>query len=696
MPLQMTQDERPIRATTPLGDNVLIPVSLTGKEGVSSPFLFTVNFVSENSAVSASSVLGKGMTLHLERADGEFRNIHGLVRRFSSLGSDKYLSRYQAEIVPALWFLSLSNDCRTFEKMSLLDIVEKVCTDAGVTDFKRRVATPPPVVPYVVQYRESNLQFVSRLLEQAGLYFMFEHQKDKHILVFTDAQAGSIPVGEVEKVTVDAQFMGTRPQADAVYRYSREYAVHAKSIALADHDLLRADSVGSASSTSADSRGERYDFLGDLGPNRSAAEAKLQIEEEERERDVVKGLSSCVGFQSGTRVKFCDGPLPVAGVEFHLIEVSHRVQGGDVHAAGDLAASYENDFRAIPVATRYRPPRTTPRPSVRGTQTAKVVGAGNPGNIDVDSDGRVLLQFPWDRGVGKDGKSEHRVHVASVWSGTGWGFVQIPRVGQEVLVEYLEGDVDRPLITGRVFNSSHKSSYALPGDKTQSGWKSRTLEGGSDNFNELRFDDKKGSEHIFTQAEKDLNVVVKNDEKRDVRHDRTTDIKNHDTRTVKEGNDEHTVSKGYQKVTVSEGDQTIAVSKGKQTVTVKSDQSITVNDGNRTVKIEKGNDSLSVDKGNLKVDVTMGNVSIKAGMGSISIEAMQKIELKVGSNTIVIDMMGITMKGMNVKSEAKIAAEMKGLMTKVEGSAMCDVKAPMTNVKGDGMVMIKGGITMIN
>ena len=267
MPLQMTQDGRPIRATTPLGDNVLIPVSLTGKEGVSRPFLFTVDFVSEHSVISTSAVLGKGIRLQVECAPGEFRDIHGLVRRFSSLGSQSYLYRYRAEIVPALWFLSLSNDCRTFENMTVLDIVETVCKAAGVTDFKRRVAATPPVEPYVVQYRESNLQFVSRLLEEAGLYFMFEHQEGKHILVFTDSQGGSIPAGDIEKVEVDAQFMGTRPQTDSVYRFSREYAVHAASIALADHDLLRADSVGSASSTSKDSRGERFDFLGDLGPN---------------------------------------------------------------------------------------------------------------------------------------------------------------------------------------------------------------------------------------------------------------------------------------------------------------------------------------------------------------------------------------------------------------------------------------------
>ena len=687
MPSEITQDNRAFKATTPLGPNVLVPVSMTGTEGVSRPFLFTVDFVSTDSGISASTLLGKGMTLQLELGSGEYRNIHGLVRRFASVGADRYVSKYRAEVVPGLWFLTLSNDCRTFEKMTALEIIAKVCTDAGLSDHKQRVASAPPKLPYVVQYRESNFAFVSRMLESAGLYYTFEHEEGKHTLVFSDSQAGSVPAASVDRAVVDSRFVGDQAQAETVFRVTREFAVHAKSISLADHDLLRADSIGSATSTSTDVRGERFDFLGDFGPNRSAAEAKLLIEVEEAERDIVRGESTCAFFESGTRVKLCEEPFSAAGEEFHLLEVRHKVETGDVHAAAGLESKYRNSFVGIPVATRYRPPRGTPRPSVRGTQTAKIVGSGDAGNIDVDADGCVLVQFPWDRGAGKDGKSAHRVHVASVWSGTAWGFVQIPRVGQEVLVEYLEGDPERPLITGRVFNTTHKPPYALPGDKTQSGWKSRTLDGGSDNFNELRFDDKKGSEHVYLQAEKDLNSVVKNDETRDVRHDRTTTIKNHDTRTVKEGNDTHTISKGNQSVTVSEGDQTNTVSKGKQTVTVKSDQSLTVNDGNRTATIEKGNDTL---------EVKMGNIGIKAAMGKITVEAMQKIELKVGGNSIVIDMTGITMKGMNVKSEAKIAAEMKGLMTKVEGQGMVEVKAPMTQVKGDGLLILKGGMTMIN
>jgi type VI secretion system secreted protein VgrG len=694
MTISISQANRPLRATTPLGEDALVAVSLVGEEEVSRPFLFTVDFRSTDKSVTAASLLGKPITLHIPFGDGDERAVHGLVRRFSTFGRDRSdeQAHYQVEVVPALWFMSLSTNCRTFEDQSVLDIVEKVCKEAGVTNVKRRVTAPPPPLPYVVQYRETDLAFVSRLLEEAGLYYTFEHEENKHTLVFSDARGSSIPACAQASAKVQPQMTGGQIQADVVFELTRHFAVHSASVSLADHDLLRADNTGKVSSGSPGARGEWFDFLGDLGPNDSAGEAKLRIELDETGHDVLRGTSTCAAFEAGTRVSVAGGPAGAGGTELHLLRVTHELEVGDVIGGSGLSAKYENRFECIPATVRYRPERVTPRPSVRGTQTAKVVGSGGTGEIDVDKNGCILLQFPWDRGVGKDGGSKHRVHVASVWAGTGWGFVQIPRVGQEVLVEFLEGDPDRPIVTGRVYNSAHKPPYDLPANKTQAGWKSRTLGGGSDNFNELRFEDKKGEEHVFAQAEKDLNVVVKNDETRDVQHDRTTTIKNHDTRTVSEGNDEHTVKQGNQTITVTKGDQTIEVASGKQTVKVHADQTITVQQGRRSVTL----DALDVKMGNLAVKVSLGNITIKADLGKIAIEAMQELSLKVGPSSIVLTPTGVEIKGVNVKTEATAQAEMKGTMTKVEGNALTQIKGPTTQVNGDAMLMLKGGITMIN
>ena len=668
--LSYTQANRPLRATTPLGGDALVLVSVEGHEAVSEPFMFTADFVATDRDVSAARLLGKPVTLHLQYGENTYRPVHGIVRRFASLGGNEAMAHYRAEIVPSLWLLTLSTHSRTFEKKSVTDIVEQVCRDAGVTDLKLQVAAAPPALDYVVQYRETDFAFVSRLLEGAGLYYTFEHTDSSHVLVISDAIAGSVKAGAVEQLTINGQLVDGRPQTGVVFRTTREHAVHAKKVAVADHALLRADDRGQSESAHPGAAGQLVDFLGDLGPKDSAAEAKRRIEQQEALHDVVTGASTMASLASGTRVKLTGGQF-AKPLEVHLLRVSHRAQIGDVVGGSGADSFYENEFTAIPAKTRFRPKRATAAPSVRGTQTAKIVGTGGTGAIDVDKSGCVLLQFPWDEGEGKNGASAHRVHVASVWAGTGWGFVQHPRVGQEVLVEFLEGDPDRPIVTGRVYNSDHKPPYALPDKKTQSGWKSRTLGGGDQNFNEIRFDDDKGNEHVFVQAEKDLQTKVKNDETRDVLHDRTTTIKNNDTRTVSDGDDSHTISKG---------DQTLEITMGKQTETIK---------GNRSVTISQGNDELKISMGNLTIGVSMGNISIKANMGKITLEALQGIELKVGPTSVKLDPGSITLDTPGMLNA-------KGAMVTVEGKGMATVKAPMTQIKGDAMLMAKGGITMIN
>jgi type VI secretion system secreted protein VgrG len=302
--------------------------------------------------------------------------------------------------------------------------------------------------------------------------------------------------------------------------------------------------------------------------------------------------------------------------------------------------------------------------------------------------------------------------VAQSFAGQQFGSVFLPRIGHEVIVEFLDGNPDNPVVVGSLYNSANLPPWTLPDNKTQSGVRTKsTLKGGAENYNELRFEDKKDAEQIYMQAEKDLHTLVKNDELREVKHDRTTVITNHDTRTVEEGNDTHTIEKGEQTITVKDNQRTLHVEKnhtvtvnGEESITVAKDRTVVVEQsqthtvtkdntvtikgkqdtkitGNDTTKVEQGNVKLEVSMGNLATEVKMGNITEKAALGSITLEAMQKITLKVGANSIVVDQMGVTIKGM---------------MVKVEGTAMTQIKAPMTQVNGDGIVMIKGGVTMIN
>jgi type VI secretion system secreted protein VgrG len=701
----LSSDKRPIQATTPMGKD-LVAISFTGEEALSQPFLFTIDFLSTNYSVSADKLLGKAVSMSILPVDGgsKPRLVHGVVRRFVALGRDAEFAHYRAEVVPALWFLTLSTDCRIFEGMTTVEIVTKVCKDANVTDVKSKVTANALAIPYVAQYRETNFDFVSRLLEEAGLYYTFEHTASAHTLVISDAVGSSVPPAVVSSVEVGARKGVDGWPPNVVVRVAREFALHTGSVLLTNHGLLVNDVALSAASKNTGARGERFDFMGTLTDPLPPDSAKQRIEIEEGTSAIVRGASTASGLQAGTRSMLEGGEFG-HGTELHFIHVTHRMTGGDVFASQGTDFTYENDFVAIPVKTRFRPPHGTPRPVVLGTHVAKVVGSGNAGEIDVDADGRILLEFPWDRGDTKGGKTKHRVHVASSWAGAGWGFVQIPRVGQEVLVEFLDGDVNHPIVTGRVYNHAHKAPYALPANRTQSGLMSRTVGGGADNFNELRFEDKKGEEHLYAQAEKDLKVLVKNDETRDVKHDRITTVKHDDTRTVSEGNDAQVVSKGNQTITISEGkqeiivakgDQIVSVSKGKQTTTVHGDHTLTVEQGTRKSEIKTGDDTLEVAMGALTTTVKTGDITMKASLGEITIEAMKKITLKVGANSIEIGPAGITIKGVKVSVEANAQAEVKGAMVTVQAQAMMQVKGAITQVAGDGMLTLKGGITMIN
>jgi type VI secretion system secreted protein VgrG len=291
---------------------------------------------------------------------------------------------------------------------------------------------------------------------------------------------------------------------------------------------------------------------------------------------------------------------------------------------------------------------------MHGVQTATVVGPAGQ-EIFTDKYGRVKVQFHWDRQGKKDADSSCWVRVASVWAGKQWGVIHIPRIGQEVVVSFLEGSTDEPIIVGSVYNATNMPPYALPDNKTQSGIISRSTPGGGEaTFNQIRFEDKKGNEEVLFHAEKDLNSEIENDETRKVGHDRTTTIKNDETKTINDGNE---------KITLDKGDQTLTISAGKQTVTIQGNQALTLKQGNQVISIQTGNQSTKID------------------LGKSETEAMQSIELKVGQSSIKLDQMGVTIKGMTIKIEGQIEVEVKGLMTKVNG---------------DAMLTLKGGLTMIN
>lgn len=690
-----TQDKRPLKVTTALGKDELLLAGFSGVEAVSQPFVFTLELLSENQAVDPATLLRTSATVSLQLPNGAWRHLNGVISRFTQLGQRDDLTFYRAEIVPWLWFLSLSSDCRVFQNLSVLEIAERVFKDQGYSDFQIKCTKSYPSREYCVQFRETHLNFVSRLLEEEGIFYFFQHEDGKHTLILADSGNAIQPCPDQPSVRVALQREGG--DEDVVTHLEREHVVESGKITLRDYDPLQPSLRLERSAVGREPE-ELFDYPGAFTAlDEGERYVRIRLEEQEAGKHVVRGAGSCRGLRSGYRVDVKDHYRKDVNQTYQLLEVRHQARGGDYRSWDTAPLDYDNDFVAIPHSVPYRPLRRTPKPTAMGYQLALVVGKSGE-EIWTDKHGRVKVQFYWDRQNQKDESSSCWVRVSSTWAGKGWGFVQIPRIGQEVIVEFFDGDPDLPIITGRVYNAELMPPYELPANQTQSGLKTRSSKGGGTaDYNELRFEDKKGSEQVLLHAQKDLAVEVENDETQSVEHDRTTTIKHDDTRTVQEGNDAVTVEKGDQTVeiktgkqtitvqgdqamTVKQGNQALEIKMGKQTVTIQGDQVTTLNQGNHELTVKMGNQTTNVKMGNLTTKVDLGNVSTKAGLGKCSTEAMQGIELKVGQSSIKIDQMGVTIKGMMVKVEGQIQTQLKGLMTQINGDAMLQAKGAITMI----------------
>ena len=400
------------------------------------------------------------------------------------------------------------------------------------------------------------------------------------------------------------------------------------------------------------------------------------MQEEAAQGLTIQGASRCRYLAAGHKFTLqrhynADGPYVLTSVQH-----SARLQG-DYRSDSGGEATYYNSFTCIPAALPFRPRRITPKPVIQGTQTAVVVGPAGE-EIFTDKYSRVKVQFHWDRQGQSNADSSCWVRVGTPWAGKNWGMIHIPRVGQEVIVAFEQGDPDQPIIVGSVYNADMMPPYDLPANRTQSGVKSRSsLQGSPDNFNEIRFEDKKGDEQLFIHAEKNQDIEVENDETHWVGRDRAKTI-DRDEKTHVKGNRTETVDKN-ETITIH-GNRTETVDKNEKVEVKNGNRDIILDKGNDTHKIKMGNRDVQIDMGNDTLTIKMGNQTTKLNLGKSSTEAMQSIELKVGQSSIKIDQMGVTIKGMMVTVEGQIQTQVKGLITQINGQAM--LKAG-------------GGITMI-
>jgi len=539
-----TQENRLIAIDTPLGKDVLLLQGFTGREGISRLFHFQVDLLSPNKAISFADIVGGRVTIRVNLADGSERYFNGFVSRFSQGASDARFTHYQMEVVPWLWFLTRNADCRIFQNMTIPDIVQQVFKDRGFTDFKNSLTGSFETREYCVQYRETDFNFVSRLMEQYGIFYYFEHDQNKHTLVLGNSPTAHPPCPHQSKARYDAT-VGDWHDEDVVTAWHMEQELRTGKYSLTDYNfetpstsLLSSDPT--VFSVDGNTKYEIYDYPGIyLTKSQGDTVTKIRMQEEETPHLVATGTSVCRAFTSGYKFNLLEHFRKDMNEEYVLTEIQHMGTVGESYTISDTTTGeqYSNHFTCIPASVPYCPPRITPKPFVQGPQPALVVGKSGE-EIWVDKYGRVVVQFYWDR-IGKDNeKSSCWVRVSQPWAGKNWGAMWIPRIGQEVIVSFLEGDPDRPLITGRVYNAEQTVPYDLPDHQTVSTFKSRSSKGGgSDNFNEIRFEDKTGSEQIFINAERDMDLRVEVDSRESVGENRHLNVGTNQTEQI--GADKH-------------------------------------------------------------------------------------------------------------------------------------------------------------
>lgn len=714
------QAGRVARISTPLPENELVLSSFTGHERLSTPFEYKIDCISENPALELYDVLGLGVTLEIDLENGNTRYINGIVSHASHAGSRGEYALYMLTVRPKLWFLSNTSNHRIFQAISVPDIIQGILSEAG-HDVDERLQGSYPEWDFCVQYGETDLAFISRLMEHEGIYYYFTHESGRHVMVLCDSQLAHETVSGYEAVPHYPADADVNRDREHLVNWQLERQVTTGRFALNDFgfDEPKRDLLVSAGQKVSDQypQFERYEYPGAYPNNESGALvrsygehlARQRVEEQLSSHELASSNGNVRGLNAGNLFSLENCERADQNREYLIVDARFTLSLDSYFSGGgaDGEVEYKSAFICLDSQRPFRAPRCTPKPRIQGPQTAIVVGPAGE-EIWTDALGRVKLQFHWDRIGNSDENSSTWIRVSQVWAGEGWGAMHIPRIGQEVIVEFIDGDPDRPIVTGRVYNGDRPVPYELPANATQSGVKSRSSKGGSkDNFNEIRMEDKKGEEELYFHAEKDQTSIVENDRTELIGHDHTEQI-GHDCSETIDNNRiiqvgvNHTETIGANMSISVGGSKTELVSinsaetvKGAKECTVGATYMISV--GGALSESVGGDRSESV--GNSRtVNVADNNVLTAGGDEAITIgksrsmEVADDQEVKIGGKSV-----------MNVKDEAVINAKKIQLVASDEisfkvGSAQIvmkkngdiTIKGKKINVKGSGDVVIKG------
>lgn len=624
----LSQNRRLIQINTPAGADTFIVAELIGDEYISDLFRYTLELFSDNHDINQKDLVGKDVTISiLSDKNPATRYIHGYINHLAMLDvTDEGLRRYRMEVAPGFWFAKLGSKNRVFHKKSAKDVINEVLGEySSVLKTQFKASGPFPTREYCVQFDESDFDFVCRLMAEEGISYYFTHASGKHEMVLADDTQDFFDA-ETAKIEYDGG--GSQPAKNTIHSWQRNYNYHLGGFEFKDYSeytttkdnkqLVKTKSpLNGVSNFITSGYGlNHFEADGDTkhkfidGLNKSACERA--VESAETSFDIAQGTSNVITLTAGGRFQI-DHSLSSETGKYLLTRVhiiARDGNGDDTH--------FSNRFTCVPSDVIVRPDHNHFARKVLTPQIATITEVkATASDSSSDPYTQVKVSFPWN-----SAQNSCWVRVVQQFAGSGWGANFVPRIGQEVVITYINGDPDRPLVTGAVYNGSNSGPNYT---STQSGWKTAVKDS---KFNELRFDDKKGEEEIYMEAGKDHNWLVHND----------------------------------------------------QTGTIENDQKLTI-ENNRTEMINEGNDSLTVKKGNLSTEVSAGNQLLKVAkgtsttdvMGAIKITSKTSIELKVGANSIKIDQSGIEIKGTMVKAKASAMGEVsaggiltvKGALTKI-------------------------------
>ncbi len=647
-------------------DGALLPAALSGGEQLGRLFSYQLKLLSRDAEVDLRKLLGTSMTVSLD-AGGHVRHFNGIVAEASQVGFDSFTSKRYAEyavtLVPKAWLLLHKTDSRIYTDMSVPDIVKAVLDEVGYTDVKLSLSGNYSPREYCVQYRENYFNFISRLMEQEGIYYFFQHTGETHTMVLADSLGAHAATADFEKVPYRPQSGGRASTAEAaIHDFSSTRSVQGTSYSLTDYDpmkpktsLLAKESISNADDNHGVEGLDSFDYPGDHSVVADGKRyAQVRIEALNVLQSQYSGSTNASGLVTGGLFTLTEFPRTELNMVEYLVTSStvHIEDDNYVSGAAKGADLFHCQFSAIQSGQPFRTAPTALKPMVLGLQTAIVAGSETDEDICVDQHGRVQVTFHWNKPDKKHAHISCPVRVASSWAGKKWGAVSIPRVGQEVVVSFLEGDPDRPLIIGSVYNADNMPPYDLPDNKTQSGIKTRSLNGQPADFNELRFEDKKGSEELFMHAQKDMREEVENDHFVDIDHDETVNIKNDQTESI--GND--------RKLKVGNNDTLDVSQNGTTTIGQKFKLS-----AGTEIELVTGQSSI-VMKSSGEIEIKGMNIKI-TGNNSVAIEGTMSAKMSSSMDAKVDGGMSVTVKGMSATFQGDATAALKASgITQVSGA----------------------------